>query len=93
MAHKDAVKIHARIRARQRLGLPLSESRIARMVQAIQEGRTRCIQGCTNNRKVHLFSHNEVYFAAVYSKTMKTIVTVWELDAKGRFDKTLAVEV
>lgn len=84
--------LHARRRAKQRLGEKLSKTKLAAMIRAIQRGRARPVGKTSTTRTHFLFKSGDRHYVAVYSNRMKTIITVW-CARPGTYDIEMAVAV
>jgi hypothetical protein len=92
MSHSNACKIHARRRMAERVGTSLSKVKLASMIKAIQHNRARPVGRSSSYRTHFLFKIGRRLYVAVYSKRMKTIITVWKV-GPVEFNPELAVAV
>ena len=71
MNKKDAQKIHALKRLKERYGISGDVSLLNDLVQAVQSGAAKII--CAQTNRVSIFQVDELYFA--YDKKRKSIAT------------------
>lgn len=79
MRHTENCENHSIQKAKKRYGLELTHEDIKRMVKLIQKGQSESLINAgtkTRSRSFHKIFYKDVWLRVVYSKTMKTIVTV-----------------
>lgn len=79
MNHKKCCEVHSIKNARKRYGIDLNEKNLNEIVTMIQQGNRKHLVGrgkTTKSRSFHVVNYKGRLLNVVYSKTMKTIVTV-----------------
>lgn len=73
----DNYKLHAKRRSKQRLNIQLNRQDIKDIITQIQSGKAEFIKQSTRTRSLWKVSVKNKNMIVVYSKSTKTIVTVW----------------
>lgn len=79
MKHTENCENHSIKKAKTRYDLYLTHEDIKRMAKLIQKGKSQSIINVgrrTRSRSFHKLFYKDTWLRVVYSKTMKTIVTI-----------------
>lgn len=72
-------KRHAKRRAFERYGIQITGTDISKIRRIIRTGKADSIKKCSNSRSVYLVLYRDIQWKVVYSRTMKTIITILPL--------------
>lgn len=79
MNHKKCCEAHSIKKAKNRYNITLNESDLKKIVKMIQNGDRQSLLDkgkSTKSRRFHVVSYKGKLLNVIYSKTMKTIVTI-----------------
>ncbi|HEX7277887.1 MAG TPA: hypothetical protein VF244_10975 [Acidimicrobiales bacterium] len=72
---RDAERLHARIRARERYGIELGEASRSAIIRSIQTGTSTIVERQTNRVSVHDVDLDGQVVRVVYDRARKELVT------------------